>query len=112
MSIFNRNKHKQTFTYFIPTPPQRSTPYQEQAFDLVTKTLNRKNIPFNIKHTAVNERGLWIIIELFGKEENLTKIISDLKETISTNIKKNENDDLEIYYEEHEEFHKNENYKA
>lgn len=112
MSILNRNLNKQTFTYFIPTPPVRSTPYQEQAFDMITKILNGKSVPFNIAHTAVNERGMWVIIEIFGKEEKITKLLSDIKEKLSSNMKTDENEELEIYYEEHEEFHKDDNFKA
>ncbi|MGI4992546.1 hypothetical protein ACRXCV_07960 [Halobacteriovorax sp. GFR7] len=115
MSIFNRNKapnNKQTFTYFIPSPPARTTPYQEKAFDQVTQFLNSKEMAYNITHTAVNEKGLWIIVEISGRQEVVTKVIQELNDSFNSNNIGANDPELEIYYEENEEFHKDDNYKA
>ncbi len=121
MSIFNRNsqeknkintKHKQTFTYFIPSPPERSTPYQEKAFDQVTSFLNRNGICFKISNTPSNSKGVWIILELFGDNTTLNKIIAELQDNLSSKVNTEADHDLEIYYEDHEEFHKDDNFEA
>ncbi|MFG1498574.1 hypothetical protein ABMA70_00105 [Halobacteriovorax sp. XZX-3] len=125
MSIFNRNKaannsthafesqkYKQTFTYFIPSPPARSTPYQEKAFDQVTQFLNAKEMAYHIAHTAVNDKGLWVIIEIFGKQKEVTKLIQELNDSFNSSYSTESDSELEIYYEENEEFHKDDNYKA
>lgn len=116
MTIFNGNKKgiaKQTYTYFIPSPPERSTPYQEKAFDLITQFLNKNNIEFNISHTAVNEKGVWVFLELFGKEALLNKIINEMQNKVTDKINTSSDEhDLELYYEDHEEFHKDDNFKA
>lgn len=61
----NRFK-KQTFTFFIPSPPPRSTGYREKQFDkLFFEFINRGYNVLDFKCQTTNNRdggsGMWII---------------------------------------------------
>jgi hypothetical protein len=57
---------KQTFTFFIPSPPPRSTGYREKQFDkLFFEFINRGYDVLDFKCESVNNRdggsGMWVI---------------------------------------------------
>lgn len=64
--IFSSKRSKiQTFTYYIPAPPQRKTGYREKEFDsLFYEFINRgfEILEFKaIPHTGANHSGMWVI---------------------------------------------------
>ncbi|OFZ25846.1 MAG: hypothetical protein A2381_11195 [Bdellovibrionales bacterium RIFOXYB1_FULL_37_110] len=57
----------QTFTYFIPAPPERKTGYREKQFDkIVFELLNNKGYEIISIHTqnCHQQSGMWVILEL------------------------------------------------
>ncbi|OFZ22187.1 MAG: hypothetical protein A2202_03760 [Bdellovibrionales bacterium RIFOXYA1_FULL_36_14] len=57
----------QTFTYFIPAPPERKSGYREKQFDkIVFELLNNKGYELISMHTqnCHHQSGMWVILEL------------------------------------------------
>ena len=69
----------QTFTYFIPAPPERKQGYREKAFDGLIQKLTKMNFDIiDIKTQAINNNtksGMWVITKL----RPLTKEASRLR---------------------------------
>lgn len=73
--IFGKSDYisKKTFTYYVPSPPDRKTGYQEKEFDQITTYLLKKDfdiIDFKMQACA-NERssGVWILCILGAKTQ-------------------------------------------
>jgi hypothetical protein len=72
-NLFKRNRYQaiKTFTYYLPSPPERKTGYQEKEFDQITAYLLGKNFEIlDIKMQAcANEKtsGVWILCLLGAK---------------------------------------------
>lgn len=72
-TLLGRNKYigNRTFTYFIPSPPARSSGYQEKEIDYLTQKISQ--IGFDIVDIKVqsnanpNAAGIWIILLLGAK---------------------------------------------
>ncbi len=82
--IFNKFKSLfsqyplQTFTYFIPAPPERKQGYREKAFDQIIQKLTKMDFELvDIKTQAINNdsrSGMWAIATI----KPLTKKASEL----------------------------------
>lgn len=62
----NRNDYKiQSFTFYIPAPPHRSSGYREKQFDKIFyEFINKgfKIISLNTQsHTGQNQSGMWVV---------------------------------------------------
>jgi len=64
----------QTFTYYIPAPPKRSSGYREKQFDNICfQLLNRGYKVLSITTTAntgVNGSGMWVLFLLESTNAN------------------------------------------
>lgn len=82
--IFNKIKRLfcsypiQTFTYFIPAPPERKHGYREKSFDRLIKKLTQMDFKItDIKTQSFNEQsksGMWVVVSL----EPLSKKANEL----------------------------------
>ncbi len=58
----------QTFTYFIPAPPERKQGYREKSFDQIIQKLTKMDFHIiDIKTQAINNNsrsGMWAIVTL------------------------------------------------
>lgn len=57
----------QTFTYFIPAPPERKTGYREKHFDKLLFEFTKKGyeiVSINTESMDGETKGLWVIIQL------------------------------------------------
>ncbi len=72
----------QTFTYFIPAPPERKQGYREKSFDRLVEKLTKLDFELiDIKTQAINNNsksGMWVIVELRAKSKKAYQLdISD-----------------------------------
>ncbi len=72
--FIKKNKYlsTRTFTYFIPAPPPRKTPYQEKEFDQVLgHILNQDFDLIDLKTQAISGdvKGMWCIAILGAKTQ-------------------------------------------
>jgi hypothetical protein len=71
-----------TFTYYLPSPPDRKTGYQEKEFDQITSYLIGRN--FNIidfkMQACANEKssGVWIMCILGAKDQAAANMDLDI----------------------------------
>lgn len=82
--IFNNKDYLaiKTFTYYVPSPPDRKTGYQEKEFDQITSYLLGKNfdiIDFKMQACA-NEKssGVWILCLLGAKTKESAQMELDI----------------------------------
>lgn len=82
--IFGNKKYIsiKTFTYYLPSPPDRKTGYQEKEFDQIMNYLIGKNfdiIDFKMQACA-NEKssGVWILCMLGAKTIEASKFELDI----------------------------------
>ncbi len=73
---------KQSFTFFIPAPPPRSTGYREKQFDsLFYEFINRGYDILEFKCTTVNtgesSSGMWIICLVQAKNSEAEALMLD-----------------------------------
>lgn len=58
----------QTFTYFIPAPPERKQGYREKSFDQIIQKLTKMDFEIiDIKTQAINndsKSGMWAIVTM------------------------------------------------
>ncbi len=85
---------KQTFTFFIPSPPPRSTGYREKQFDkLFYEFINRGYEVLDFKCQSVNNRdggsGMWIIclVRATNEEANELKLDEEFNQHLQTKMK-------------------------
>lgn len=75
-------KKIKTFTYYLPSPPDRKTGYQEKEFDHITSFLIEKDFDIiNLKMQAcANEKssGVWILCILGAKTQDAAKFELDV----------------------------------
>lgn len=107
MTVFNlitsflnskKNYKIQSFTYFIPSPPTRSTGYREKQFDkLFYQFINKGYRILNFTtqaSTGEKQSGMWIVfvVQALNKEAealNLEELFHDTlknKETVKESI--------------------------
>lgn len=72
-SILGKTKYigHRTFTYYIPSPPARSTGYQEKEIDNLTQkivSLGFDIVDIKVQSNASSENtGMWVILHLAAK---------------------------------------------
>ena len=94
----------QTFTFFIPSPPARSTGYREKQLDkLFYEFINRgyKIINFTTQLSTAGEKhsGMWIICLVQATNAEAEKLNVDEIFTAQLNRKKESHADIEgLYY--------------
>lgn len=69
----------ESFTYFIPAPPQRNTGYREKDFDTIFKTAMEHGISLKILKTNAINTGIWVFSILSGKKEDFESFYQDMK---------------------------------
>ena len=78
----------QSFTFFIPSPPARSSGYREKQFDkLFYEFINRgyEIVSFNTQTSSgTNQSGMWIIclVRALNEEANELKLEDFVTETV------------------------------
>lgn len=74
--LFKKSYRKRYFTYFVPSPPQRKSSYQEKEVDKITYHL--QNLGFEIEERIIKvlntERssGFWIFYTLVPQNEEVS----------------------------------------
>ena len=66
MSLFKKKVKIQTFTYFLPTPPQRKKGFREKEFDSLFAKIVDSGHQLLEMHTEQNDSGMWVILVLKG----------------------------------------------
>ncbi|MCK5072516.1 MAG: hypothetical protein KAQ98_03760 [Bacteriovoracaceae bacterium] len=96
---FHRKTEKypiQTFTYFIPAPPERKSGYREKQFDKIfCQFLNRGYDILSINTEAMNGKnhnGMWIIFTLRAKNAKAAKLDINFEDQ-NNNSNNNDNND-------------------
>lgn len=96
--LFSKQKYMKikTFTYYLPSPPERKTGYQEKEFDQITSYLIGKNfdiLDFKMQACHSNKgSGMWIICLLGAKTKaaaqmNLEIDYNEIANLVDGNIK-------------------------
>jgi hypothetical protein len=107
----------QTFTYFIPSPPQRKTGYREKEFDTILYNFINRGydiLDFNTQASSNNgQSGMWAIITVRANKLNASNLNlnDDYFNTEEDSITTNET--VEGLYQiesENEEFNNNIDY--
>lgn len=97
-SVFKNDYYaKKTFTYYIPSPPNRKSGYQEREFDAITEyitALGFELISFTVQgHTGTDgASGMWVICllgaptkDVYNKKINYTQEDLYSNNTVSEN---------------------------
>jgi hypothetical protein len=74
MSLFKKKVKIQTFTYFLPTPPQRKRGFREKEFDNLFAKIVDSDHQLLEMHTEQNDSGMWIILVLKGPVDSFIDI--------------------------------------
>lgn len=96
----NENNKVQSFTYFIPSPPRRTSGYREKQFDMILNEIINsgfKILKFKTCQSSGHEQsGMWVIFILQAKN----KIANDINlEEINKNLTKNsEGSEIDGFY--------------
>jgi hypothetical protein len=77
--------YRTTFTYFIPSPPQRKSGYREIEFDKIMRGIFECGFELESFHTQSSENGIFLIGIL--KTNNKKIFESDLKQDIHDRFK-------------------------
>lgn len=97
-----KNYKIQSFTYYIPSPPARSSGYREKQFDkLFYELINRGYRIIDLKTQASSgdkQSGMWLIFILEAQNGNAELL--NLEEIInnSTNSKETVKESIEGFY--------------
>lgn len=97
-NLFSKQKYIKikTFTYYLPSPPERKTGYQEKEFDQITSYLIGKNfdiLDFKMQACQSNKSsGMWVICLLGAKTKsaaqmNLAIDYNEIAHLVDSNIK-------------------------
>lgn len=88
----------QSFTFFIPSPPSRTTGYREKQFDkLFYEFINKGYEILDFKTAAISgdkQSGMWLIFIVRALNENAELL--NLDHYFHDNLKKNSNSESEI----------------
>lgn len=82
--IFSKDEYisKKTFTYYLPSPPDRKTGYQEKEFDRITSYLMGKNfdiLDFKMQACANDKSsGVWIMCILGAKTKEASAMTLEI----------------------------------
>ena len=88
-NIFQKKTQYQSFSYFIPTPPTRTTGYREKQFDfIVEKILNGGYQMTHFKTESIDRSemsGMWVVLILksTGQVTPLEDILESLERSTS-----------------------------
>ncbi len=94
----------QSFTCFIPSPPERSTLYREKHFDRILTTIF--NSGFELERiemsecTSAKQSGIWVL--LIVRPQNKIASTMDLNKFLEAQIKSNETIEGLYFLEENE----------
>ena len=97
-----KNYKIQSFTYYIPSPPARSSGYREKQFDkLFYEFINRGYRIIDFKTEASNgdkQSGMWLIFIV--QAQNAKAELLNLEEVLNNSIKSKENvkESIEGFY--------------
>jgi len=75
----NNNYKIQSFTFFIPSPPARTTGYREKQFDKIFYDFINKGyeiLSFNTQASnSQNQSGMWVICVVRAKNKEAEKLM-------------------------------------
>ncbi|GAB4416978.1 MAG: hypothetical protein OHK0056_25600 [Bacteriovoracaceae bacterium] len=104
----------QTFTYYIPAPPERKFGYREKQFDKVFyefinrgyKILDTKMTP----HSGVNSSGMWVMFVVESTHPKAESLDLQFDSFMDDILPTTENQEVEgLYYIKNDEDFSNEN---
>ena len=84
-AFFRKKSKRLTFTYYVPAPPSRNTPYQERHFDSLIKSLSEEghqivDVKMQSVQSEKNSGTLVIVVYealLNSKEFSMSKFDDD-----------------------------------
>lgn len=71
-------KEIKTFTYFIPSPPQRKNGYREKEFDKIMQGILQSGFELMDLQTQGMENGMFIVALLKAPSKKIAKIDENL----------------------------------
>jgi hypothetical protein len=81
-----------TFTYFIPTPPNRKNGYREKEFDKILYELLQKDFELLEFKTESASNGMWIICLIGAKSKEAAILNLDVHQDIGLEDRNNSDD--------------------
>jgi hypothetical protein len=93
----------QSFTFFIPSPPPRTTGYREKQFDKLFYefiNLGYEILSFNTQAcTSANQSGMWVICVVRALNEKANNLsLNDFFQDKNLNINNNSQEIDGLYY--------------
>lgn len=70
----NKMKEFKTFTYFIPSPPQRKNGYREKEFDKIMQGILQSGFELIDLQTQGMENGMFVLVLLKVPSKKIAKI--------------------------------------
>jgi hypothetical protein len=111
MLSFCKKKPSETFTYYIPSPPERSTGYREKELDAITKMFIDCNIEYNIETTISGQNGFWVVFNLFGGPADFIKLKESERYQEFSMDHTSTSDQLELIHEHDDDFNDENNFQ-
>lgn len=104
----------QTFTYYIPAPPERKTGYREKQFDKVFyEFINRGYKILDVKmtpHSGVNSSGMWVLFTVQSTTKLAEKLDLEFDSFLEVSETKPDSSPVEgLYYIKNDDDLRNEN---
>lgn len=65
------------FTYFIPSPPSRTTGYREKDFDTICKLITNNDLSIEILSSISHQNGMWVMTKISGSHANIKSVFTD-----------------------------------
>jgi phosphatidylinositol kinase/protein kinase (PI-3 family) len=103
-SLLKKEKSFQSFTYYIPSPPERKAGYQEKHFDQIVNYVLEHNYKINqlncTPNTQQKHSGMWVILVLECDKKNALKYpLTDLLKKFAINSEDASKDEIPgLYY--------------
>jgi hypothetical protein len=83
---------KQSFTFFIPTPPTRKQGYREKEFDKIFYNLVELGFHIEQVQTQANEQGMWVCLIMIPTKKELLKLDLDIHQQLGLDQTSKNND--------------------
>jgi|GEM_PF-946660 len=102
--LTKEEKSFQSFTYYIPSPPERKAGYQEKHFDQIVNSILKHNYKINqlncTPNTQEKHSGMWVICLFESTKKNALKYpLSDLLKKFSLSSEDATKDEIPgLYY--------------
>jgi hypothetical protein len=103
-SLQKKEKSFQSFTYYIPSPPERKAGYQERQFDQIVNYLLQHNYRIDqlncTPNTQQKHSGMWVVLVLESEKQNAIKYpLAELLKKFALNSEDTSKDEIPgLYY--------------